>query len=106
MKEALDRIQAAEKANETQQQALLQELSQLQLKKDEEVRLFVEGLKEQRNQQLKEKEAAEDEVLQAENQRLLQEAATEKETFQKLYDAKHEELVAEIIEKVSRGYGS
>lgn len=106
MKEALDRIKGAEQANEVQQQALLQELSQLQLQKDEEVRFFVEGLKEQRNQQLKEKEANEDTVLQAEKQQLLQDAAAEKETFQKQYDTKHEALVAEIIEKVSHSYGS
>lgn len=106
LKEALDRIKQAEEANAVRQKELKQELTRQQQAAEEELRLYIDGLKQQRNETIQQLEADQEQQLQQEKSRLVAEADQEKQTFEQQYAEKAAALTAEIIGKVRKIYGS
>ena len=79
MKEALERIRVAEEKNAAARQSQEVDLTQLRTEKEQ--------------------------ALAQEKTSLEQEAQAERQSFQKLYEERHEALVNEIIERVTSTYG-
>ncbi|MCD1025210.1 hypothetical protein [Enterococcus sp. SMC-9] len=106
MKEALDKIKAAEMKNEDLQNDLQKELQEYAEKKEAQLQLLKDGLKASRQQQLEAAEKISETALKSEKEELLAAAKQEKATFTALYKERHEKVATFIIERVQEIYGS
>lgn len=105
MKEALERISEAEKQNELAQRNLESDLEQLRSEKERSLASLVADMKEKRSQLRKKQEQDLEAKLDQEKASLVQEAETERQSFLRLYEQRHEMLVTDIIERVTSTYG-
>lgn len=105
MREALEKIQAAEERNEQAQKALITQLQEYERQKKQ--MLWTE---EQANRQeiariAEEREASEERALQAERTVLTADANALKESLEESYQKNATKLMDEIIERVKESYG-
>lgn len=105
MKEALERIRIAEEKNEAARKSQEADLTQLRSEKEQALANLVEDLRTKRGQLREEHEEKLQRALAQEKTTLEQEAKAERQSFQTLYEARHEALVNEIIERVTSTYG-
>lgn len=105
MKEALERIRVAEEKNAAARQSQEVDLTQLRTEKEQALASLVEDLRTKRGQLREEHEQQLQQALAQEKTSLEQEAQAERQSFQKLYEERHEALVNEIIERVTSTYG-
>ncbi|MCU7358253.1 MULTISPECIES: hypothetical protein [Enterococcus] len=106
MKEALDKIKAAEMRNEELQMELQKDLQEYSAQKEAELQLLQDGLKAKRQQASDTSEKIAATALQSEKEELLAVAKKEKATFTELYKERHEKVATFIIERVQQTYGS
>ncbi|PAB01941.1 hypothetical protein [Enterococcus canintestini] len=106
MKEALDKIKAAEMRNDNLQTELQKELQEYAAEKEAELKLLQDGLKAKRQQESDANEKIAATALQKEKEDLLTAAKKEKATFTTLYNERHEKVATFIIERVQQTYGS
>lgn len=105
LKEALERISAAERQNEVAQKNLSEDLEQLRHEKERSLASLVTDMKEKRSRSKREQEQDLQLKLDQEKANLEQEATIERQSFQQLYEQRHETLVSDIIERVTSTYG-
>lgn len=106
MKEALERIRVAEEKNESAKKSQEADLAQLRTEKERALASLVEDLRTKRGQLYADEEQKLQQALADEKNSLVQEAQAERQSFQTLYEERHETLVNEIIERVTSTYGS
>ncbi|BCA85688.1 hypothetical protein EsVE80_12110 [Enterococcus saigonensis] len=106
MKEALDKIKAAELKNEALQKKLQKDLQEYTEQKETELRLLQDSLKTKRQQKTDAAEKIAKAALKSEKETLLAAAKEEEATFTALYKERHEKVATFIIERVLETYGS
>ncbi|MGX7162942.1 hypothetical protein [Enterococcus massiliensis] len=106
MKEALERIRQAEIENEKKYQQAAAEIKRHQQQKEQELQELTAALKIARIQKVNQVETEEQQQLQNEKELLLADAKQKKAAYREQYEAKHEQIVGEILERVKTTYGS
>lgn len=105
MREALEKIRAAEERNEQAQKALITQLQEYERQKKQMLSTEEQANRQEIARIAEEREASEEQSLQAERTVLTADANALKESLEESYQKNATKLMDEIIERVKESYG-